>query len=212
MTLARLGREFFARDARVVARALVGCRLVDARGPAVRVGRVVETEAYRGPSDGACHARFGLTARTRALFGAPGTAYVFFVYGMHHCFNVVCLDEGRAHAVLLRAIEPEQGFDDPPPRTDGPGRLASAFSIDRSLDGGDLVDGALHFAAPSERPIVVVSPRVGVGYAGAHAEWPLRFFDARSSYVSRPSRRHIGLGAERSARSAPDQRALRRAR
>lgn len=202
MSLVPLRREFFARDARVVARALVGHRLVDTRGGAPRVARVVETEAYRGPSDRACHARFGVTPRTLALFGAPGTAYVFLVYGMHHCFNVVCFGEGRGHAVLLRAVEIERGFAEPPPRADGPGRLAAALAIDRSLDGHDLVSGAVHFAAPRALGPVRASARVGVAYAGPDAELPLRFFDARSSAVSRPSPRLIGLGVGAAAARA----------
>src|SRR6476659_7850649 len=96
-----LERDFYARDALVVARALVGTYLV-VRGQSPRVVRIVETEAYRGPDDLACHARAGMTKRTRTLLGPPGHAYVFLVYGMHDCFNVVCMKEGRGHAVLVR--------------------------------------------------------------------------------------------------------------
>src|SRR5580658_1923319 len=119
---ARLGRTWFARDALVVARALIGCFLVHERGPLegdARVSRIVETEAYRGPRDLASHARAGLTRRTRTLFGPEGHAYVFFVYGMHECFNVTCLGEGKGHAVLVRAAEARAGLPEET-RLDGP--------------------------------------------------------------------------------------------
>lgn len=190
MSPAPLPRSFFARDALVVARALVGCHLV--HGP--RVGRIVETEAYRGPTDLACHARVGLTKRTRSLLGAPGHAYVFLVYGMHDCMNVVCKAEGSGHAVLLRAVEPISGFVDEA-RGDGPGRLAKIMQIARTHDGLDVCEGgALGFLPRARRPKVGVSARVGVGYAGAWAEKPWRFFDAASPHVSKPAPRTIGLG------------------
>ena len=196
MSAPRLGRAFFARDAKVVARALIGCHLVDTRGGTRRVARIVETEAYRGPTDAACHARFGRTKRTQALFGTPGTAYVFLVYGMHLCFNVVCAEAGAGHAVLLRGVEPLEGFAGRPPRGDGPGRLTRALAIDRSVDGVDLVDGALHFTAAAGSPHIACSPRVGVGYAGGHATRLLRFYDRQSPSVSRPPASAIGLGKE----------------
>ncbi|MBX3203116.1 MAG: DNA-3-methyladenine glycosylase, partial [Labilithrix sp.] len=99
--LVPLPRAYFERDALVLARALVGTRLVvmPARGSAARVARIVETEAYRGPRDRACHARVGLTKRTRTLYGPPGHAYVFLIYGMYDCFNVVSFADGKGHAV-----------------------------------------------------------------------------------------------------------------
>lgn len=185
-----LSRSFFARDALVVARALVGCFLV--QGP--RVARIVETEAYRGPTDLACHARVGLTRRTRTLLGPPGHAYVFLVYGMHDCMNVVCKAEGSGHAVLLRAVEPVAGFAESL-RGDGPGRLARIMHITRNHDGVDLcVGGPLGFLPRDRRPTLGVSARVGVGYAGAWAEKRWRFYDARSAHVSRPSAKTLGLG------------------
>lgn len=187
-----LPRSFFARDAVVVARALVGCHLV----VGARVGRIVETEAYRGPRDLACHARVGLTTRTRTLFGAPGHAYVFLIYGMHHCMNVVCKAEGSGHAVLLRAVEPIAGFAQPL-RGDGPGRLAKIMQIARNHDGVDCcVGGPLGFLPRDARPTVRVSARVGVGYAGAWASMPWRFLDAKSAHVSRPAANTVGLGPE----------------
>jgi DNA-3-methyladenine glycosylase len=187
---ARLSRAFYARDARVVARALIGVYLV--RGE--RVGRIVETEAYRGPRDLACHARVGLTKRTATLFGPPGHAYVFLIYGMHDCFNVVCLGEGKGHAVLVRGVEPVRGVPEGK-RTDGPGRLTSALGITRAHDTLDLVASPHLWLAPrASVPRIAVSARVGVAYAGAIAEAPWRFYDAASKHVSRPSPRTVGLG------------------
>lgn len=194
-----LPRAWFERDALVVARALVGCNLVRevGAGAAPLVARIVETEAYRGPRDLACHARAGLTKRTRSLLGGPGRAYVFLVYGMHDCFNVTCLREGQGHAVLLRAAEPLAGID-PSRRLDGPGRLARALELTRALDGQDLTSPPLYFVArPAGQPRlrIAATPRVGVGYAGAWAERPWRFVDAESRCVSKPPRGALGRSA-----------------
>ena len=185
--------SFYERDARVVARALIGCFLVHNVGDRERVVRIVETEAYRGPTDAACHARAGLTRRTRTLLGPPAHAYVFFVYGMHDCFNVVCLEEGRGHAVLVRAGEPVRGIV-PGARTDGPGRLAAAMGITRADDGRGLLGDGLYLSPRTSRPRIGVSARVGVGYAGDDADALWRFFDPRSACVSRPPRKMIGRG------------------
>ncbi len=190
----RLPASFYAVDARRLARALLGTCIVhiSAGGP-VRVGRIVETEAYCGPDDAACHARFGLTPRTRALLGPPGRAYVFLVYGMHECFNVVGGRDGAGHAVLVRAVEPVLGVDTGV-RTDGPGRVTKALGLSRRHDGASL-DGDALFVAEGEPPRRVGrSPRIGVAYAGAMAELPWRFFDAESAHVSRPARAAVGLG------------------
>jgi len=199
----RLPREYYARDALVVAKALVGTFLVHGE----RVARIVETEAYRGPTDLACHARVGITKRTRTLYGPPGHAYVFLIYGMYDCFNVVCYGEGKGHAVLVRAVEPVAGIE-PPTRTDGPGRLTRALAITRAHDAVDLVaSGSLYIAPRRSRPRIEVTARVGVGYAGTWAEEPWRFLDAESRHVSRPAPRTIGLGL--TAASAP-RKTLRR--
>jgi DNA-3-methyladenine glycosylase len=191
---ARLGRLFYSRDARVVARALVGCLVVREReGGEPRVSRIVETEAYRGPSDLACHARAGLTKRTRSLLGEEGRAYVFFVYGMHHCFNVTCAGVGRGHAVLVRAGEPTSGFAEGA-RLDGPGRFARAMGIGRELDGHDVTGTELYLSARRGRPRIAVTPRVGVAYAGEWAERPWRFYDPASVHVSMPPASAIGSG------------------
>ncbi len=194
---ARLTPAFFARDARVVARALVGCHLVHERRRGVYAAvRIVETEAYCGPKDAACHARVGLTARTRTLLGPPGRAYVFLIYGMYDCFNVVCLGEGEGHAVLVRAGEPRFGIAEGV-RTDGPGRLTRALGLTRAHDGVDLVGGRVFLTPRATRPKISVTARVGVAYAGKIAEAPWRFLDATSAHVSRPSPRQIGLGVAR---------------
>jgi DNA-3-methyladenine glycosylase len=191
-----LPRSFYERDARVVARALVGTYLETRIAGKIRVARIVETEAYRGPSDAACHARFGLTKRTRALFGPPGHGYVFLIYGMYDCFNVVALHEGRGHAVLVRAVDPVSGIAGDV-RTDGPGKLTRALGITRSHDGIDLESSAIRIFPRTGRPKIVVTARVGVPYAGAIAEAPWRFYDACSLHVSRPSPRNIGLGVKK---------------
>jgi DNA-3-methyladenine glycosylase len=196
--LVPLPRAFFERDALVLARALVGTRLVvrSSSTVALHVARIVETEAYRGPKDLACHARVGLTRRTRTLYGPPGHAYVFLIYGMYDCFNVVCFAEGRGHAVLVRAVEPISGVRDGS-STAGPGRLTRALEITRKDDASDLVDGGRIFIAEGDRrPRIGVSARVGVAYAGEWADRPWRFFDRDSAHVSRPPAKSIGRPRE----------------
>ncbi len=189
----KLDRAFFARDALVVARALLGTRIVLVDGRGLRIARIVETEAYRGPRDAACHARVGLTKRTRTLLGPPAHAYVFFIYGMYDCFNVVCCAEGRGHAVLVRAVEPVLGLPGTV-RTDGPGRLTRALGITRRDDGVDLTGDRLFLLPRDRRPRLLVTARVGVAYAGPVADAPWRFLDARSPHVSKPSAKSIGSG------------------
>jgi DNA-3-methyladenine glycosylase len=202
-----LEKAFFARDARVVARALIGTCIVHVfPNGEQRVARIVETEAYRGPKDAACHARFGNTPRTRAIFGEPGTAYCFLVYGMHDCFNVVTRATGSGHAVLIRAAEPRSGLST---RADGPGRFARAFGFSRADNARSCVAPDLFFIERDARRLKIgVSARVGVGYADAHADLPLRFFDSESACVSRPPASQIGRGINqaRSSRRATGQR------
>jgi DNA-3-methyladenine glycosylase len=190
-----LPREFFERDALALARALVGTYLVHAMpGEPPRVARIVETEAYRGPDDAACHARAGRTARTRPMFGPAGHAYVFLIYGMYDCFNVVAWG-GRGHAVLVRAVEPIAGVPTGA-RGDGPGRLTRAMGITRAHDGADLTRGSLTLRARDRRTRIATSARVGVAYAGVVADEPWRFYDAASEHVSRPAAKAIGLGVQ----------------
>jgi DNA-3-methyladenine glycosylase len=180
LALKPLPATFFARDALPLARALIGTYIVHGD----RVGRIVETEAYRGPKDLACHARAGLTKRTRALLGPPAHAYVFLVYGVHECFNVVGGAEGRGHAVLIRAVEPVAGIPDRT-RTSGPGLLTRALGISRAHDGLSLVGSAIFVAARTKRPRITVSTRIGVEYAGKWAKKPWRFYDPESTCVSK---------------------------
>lgn len=177
-------RDFYDRDAEAVAVDLLGSLLARRDGDVLRVGRVVETEAYLGPHDLAAHSARGRTARTEVMFGPPGFAYVYLIYGVHHCLNAVTGPAGHASAVLVRALEPVRNL---PGDTRGPGRLCRALGIDRRLNGADLLGPDLFFAPP-QRPEalpVVARPRVGVGYAGEWAEKPLRFLIAGNPYVSR---------------------------
>ncbi|MEW5740103.1 MAG: DNA-3-methyladenine glycosylase [Myxococcota bacterium] len=176
-----LPRAFSDARADDVARALLGQLLVHVVRGRPRVGRIVETEAYLGPHDLACHSSKGRTARTEVMFGPPGHAYVFLVYGMHHCVNVVT---GGGAAVLLRALEPVEGLTDV--RTDGPGRLTKALGITRARDGHPLDEAPLFLARGEAVSVkdIARGPRIGVDYAGRWAKKPLRFWVADSPHVS----------------------------
>jgi len=181
----KLPRAFYARDTRVVARALLGQVLVHVDGGVRRAARIVETEAYHGPDDAASHARFGPTRRAGVMFGPPGVAYVYLVYGTSHCMNVVTGPEGFPAAVLLRAGEPLEGCLH---STRGPGNLCRALAIRREHDDGrDLVGDDLFVeAAPAAGERVVAGPRVNVAYAGRWAERPWRYALAGNPWVTRP--------------------------
>ena len=186
------------------ARALLGRLLVRDDGSARRVVRIVETEAYAGPGDRASHARSGPTPRSSVMFGPPGHAYVYLVYGMHHCLNVVCGADGQAAAVLIRSAEPVQGLAAMRARRGvragvdarlcaGPARACQALDIDRDLSGIDLIaDERLWLADdPGRAPLgdddIVSGPRIGVDYAGPEdAARPWRFGIAGSPSLSRP--------------------------
>jgi DNA-3-methyladenine glycosylase len=183
-----LPRAFYVENALPVAKALLGCRIVRRHADGrVQIARIVETEAYVGEHDLAAHSSKGLTPRTRTMFGPPGHAYVYMIYGMYFCLNVVTEPSGVASAVLIRAAEPLTGID---ARTDGPGRLARALAIDRTLNAADLTKkGALYMAArDDEIGKISRGPRIGVDYAGAWAHKPLRFWVAASKHVSRAKR------------------------
>ena len=186
-----LSRSFYERTALRVARDLLGKVLVHEGREGRREARIVETEAYVGEHDLACHAAKGRTARTEVMFGPAGMAYVYFVYGMHFCFNVVTGKEGVAAAVLVRGVEPLRGIP-PGVRTDGPARLTRALLIGPEENGVDLTSSALaiHDGPEVSRRSVRRGPRVGVEYAGAWASRPFRFWVDRSPGVSRvPARR-----------------------
>src|ERR1700733_1076759 len=141
----RLDQAFFAREAADVARSLIGCALVHGD----RAGMIVETEAYIGPEDLACHARFGPTARTSVMFGPAGRSYVYLCYGIHEMFNIVTGPDGDGQAVLVRAIAPLAGLPDDPHVGRGPGKVTRALAIDRATcDRLDMTgDSALYVAA-----------------------------------------------------------------
>ena len=179
-----LPRAFYARDTVAVARDLLGKLLVRVHAGVQQVGRIVEVEAYVGPHDLASHSSRGLTQRNQAMFGPPGHAYVYLIYGMHFCMNVVTEAAGHGSAVLLRAIEPVRNIEH---RTQGPGLLCRAMHIDRRLDGHDLLGGDLTITEPTEAAAVriVRSRRIGVDYAGAWARRLLRFSIQGNPFVSR---------------------------
>lgn len=177
-------RRFFEQPTLSVARELIGMHLVHAQRGGLRVGRIVETEAYLGPRDLAAHSSRGQTARTAVMFGPPAHAYVYFIYGVWHCVNVVTQRAGVPHAVLLRALEPVAGISE---RTAGPGLLCRAMGIDRRLNGADLLGSVLWLErapARAARPRIARATRIGVDYAGPWAQRRWRFFDTRSPYVS----------------------------
>jgi DNA-3-methyladenine glycosylase len=181
----KLPRSFYDRDTVEVAHELLGKHLVHVVAGVERVGRIVEVEAYLGPHDLAAHSARGLTNRTRVMFGPPGHAYVYLIYGMHWCMNVVTQPEGQASAVLLRALEPVKNIE---LRTQGPGLLCKAMGIDGRLQGHDLLSDTLYVAAPAEEPHIriVKRPRIGVDYAGHWARRLLRFYIRGNAFVSKP--------------------------
>jgi DNA-3-methyladenine glycosylase len=202
LRLAPLPPAFFARPTEEVARDLLGVLVVRDAIEGRCIGRIVETEAYGGPEDRASHARAGLTRRTAPMFGPAGHAYVYLIYGMHQCLNVVARAGRPAGAVLIRAIEPVEGVElmrarrRRPAETAarlaaGPARLCQALAIDRGFDGHDLTGGReLWLAAPVPSPKspepVASGPRIGVAYAGADwAALPWRFWLAGNPSVSR---------------------------
>jgi DNA-3-methyladenine glycosylase len=181
----KLERDFYDRDTIDVAKDLLGKHLVHVSGGVERVGRIVEVEAYLGPHDLAAHSAKGLTPRTKVMFGPPGHAYVYLIYGIYHCMNVVTQREGVASAVLLRALEPVKHIEG---RTQGPGLLCRAMHIDRKQNGHDLLSDDFYIAdAGSHRKLTIVKrPRIGVDYAGHWARRLLRFYVKGSEFVSKP--------------------------
>jgi DNA-3-methyladenine glycosylase len=181
----KLERAFYARDTRTVARALLGKVLVHLDGGVRRAARIVETEAYHGPGDLASHARAGPTPRAAIMFGPPGVAYVYLIYGTSHCMNVVTGPEGFPSAVLLRAGEPVEGCLH---STRGPGNLCRALGITRAHDNGRDLVGEDLFVEDAPRPAerIVTGPRVNVDSAGGWAARPWRYALLGNPCVSRP--------------------------
>lgn len=193
---APVGLEFYARPGDAVAVDLLGKVLVVDRGDGTDPGRgrIVETEAYLGEEDLACHASKGLTKRTSTIFGPPGHAYVYLIYGMYEMFNVVAERPGVAHAVLVRAVELHGSSAHGSIRADGPGRLTRALGITRDHNGASLLHGPITVHEGEAPKEIGVSARVGVAYAGSWADEPLRYFDVASPHVSKPSPRQLGSG------------------
>jgi DNA-3-methyladenine glycosylase len=189
-----LRRDFYARDTEIVSRELLGAILECKTDDGIASGIIVETEAYMGEHDAACHAAAGRTRRTEPLYGPPGNAYVYFIYGMHWCINAVTRAEGFPSAVLIRALEPLIGLPlmrrrRPKARSDrdlanGPGKLCAALGIDRRMNGLPLQRYPVVIRAGQavKENDVAITPRIGVSRA---ADWPLRYFVRDNAFVSR---------------------------
>lgn len=190
-------RFFYAQPTIRVARQLLGKYLVRKHPDGKTVGKIVETEAYVGPHDLACHAAKGRTARTEVMFGPPGHAYVYFIYGVYYCLNIVTEEVGHASAVLIRALEPIEGIELMQKRrgteklhslASGPGKLCLAMAIDKTLNGVDMCRGNILYVEDrgETRPKIVARPRIGVDYAGKWKDKPWRFLIRGSEFVSKP--------------------------
>ncbi len=188
--LKALPRDFYGREVNLVARELVGCRLMH-EGVG---GVIVETEAYNR-NDPACHAHRGMTERNRVMFGPPGRAYVYFSYGMHHLLNIVCEREGEPAAVLIRALEPREGIERMRSRrapvvelrqlANGPGKLCQALGIDLARNGEPVYRGPLKIYPPDSEwqgTGIVATPRIGIS-VGTRRKW--RYCAAGSRFLSR---------------------------
>ncbi len=189
-------RTWFDRPSTALARDLLGCRLVHAAAEGTVGGRIVEVEAYRGPEDRAAHSSRGMTSRNEVMFGPPGHLYVYLVYGLHHCLNVVAGPAAKPEAVLVRALEIDEGLDLARHRrggatplrrlASGPGNVGQALGVDRRLNGSDLLNGPVRIEPRrGPAPAVRTGRRVGVDYAGAWAGRPWRFWIADDPHVSR---------------------------
>jgi DNA-3-methyladenine glycosylase len=191
----KLTRDFYARPVLQVARECIGKVLVHRTADGVAAGRIVEVEAYRGPLDLAAHSSRGLTKRTTAMYGPPGYAYVYLLYGISWAINLVTTADGEPHAVLIRAIEPLRGLalmarrrnkpSDSRELTNGPGKLTNALAITGADYGRDLCGGKLYLEH-SDVPVGRIgrSPRINVDYAGTWASKPWRFYERGNRYVS----------------------------
>jgi DNA-3-methyladenine glycosylase len=191
----KLPRSFYEQTTVDVAKQLLGKYLVRRHPEGNVVGRVVETEAYIGPQDLACHASKGRTARTEVMFGPAGHAYVYFIYGFYNMLNLVTEVKGYPAAVLIRAAEPVDGIELMKTRrqngalrnlASGPGKLCQAFAVDRSLNGADLRGNVLYLEDRGEPvPKFRATPRIGVDYAGKWKAKPYRFLVRDSEFVSK---------------------------
>jgi DNA-3-methyladenine glycosylase len=180
----KLPRSFYDRDTVEVAKDLLGKHLVHVQDGIERRGRIVEVEAYVGAHDLASHSSKGITPRTSIMYGPPGYAYVYLIYGVHHCMNVVTEAAGNGAAVLIRALEPVANLET---GTRGPGLLCRAMGIDRRLNGHDLLSDDFHIAeAPGKESFSIVErARIGVAYAEHWAAMELRFYIEGNPFVSK---------------------------
>lgn len=180
----KLPREFYNRETTAVARDLLGMHLVHRSQGIERIGKIVEVEAYLGSFDLASHSSKGLTKRTLVMFGQPGFAYVYLIYGMYHCFNVVTEPIGVGAAVLIRAVEPILNITE---RSCGPGLLCNAMKIDRQHNAHDLLSDNLFITEQNAGApySIVEAPRIGVHYAKEWAVKPLRFYIQGNPFVSK---------------------------
>jgi len=195
--MGRLRRDFYRRSTLTVARELLGQRLVRVVDDQRLAGLIVEVEAYIGEDDAACHAACGRTPRNEAMYGPPGHAYVYFIYGMHHCLNVVTEEEGFPAAVLIRALEPLEGLEimrryrpGKPDRelANGPAKLSQALAIGRSFNGVDLCTGEALFIEEGrmvDQEEVGASPRIGIKADELARSVPWRFYLKGNDFVSR---------------------------
>jgi len=198
--MGRLGRDFYQRSTLTVARELLGKRLVRVVDGQRLSGIIVEVEAYVGEDDAACHAACGRTSRNEAMYGPPGHAYVYFIYGMHHCLNAVTEEEGFPAAVLIRALEPLEGLEimrryrsgkRDRELTNGPAKLCQALAIGRSFNEVDLCTSKALFieegpmAAPEE---IEASPRIGIKADELARSVPWRFYLQGNDFVSKVQR------------------------
>ncbi|HSF59275.1 MAG TPA: DNA-3-methyladenine glycosylase [Candidatus Binatia bacterium] len=191
----KIPRSFYEQSTLDVARQLLGKYLVRRHPDGTTVGRIVETEAYVGPQDKACHASRGRTARTEIMFGPAGHAYVYVVYGFHHMLNIVTEQKDFPAAVLIRAVEPmdgialmkkRRGIEEPRQFASGPGKLCEAFAIDGMLNGADLCGSVLYIRDDGDAmPGIRARPRIGVDYAGTWKHKPWRFLIKGSEFVSK---------------------------
>ena len=199
----KLDREFYNRDSILVAKELLGKVLVHEIGGQRTSAKIVETEAYMGLEDKAAHSYGGKrTSRVEVMYGNPGFTYIFMIYGMYHCFNIVTNEKEKPQAVLIRAAEPLEGTEQMAQRrfgksyeqltknqyrglTNGPGKLCRALSLDRSLNGMDLCGNEIYVEeGKSKNFSIVTTKRVGVGYAEEARDYPWRFYIEHNEYVS----------------------------
>lgn len=180
----KIPTSFYEQDTVTVAKDLLGNFLVHQDGEIERIGKIVEVEAYLGQEDLASHSSKGLTKRTEVMFGPAGFVYIYLIYGMYYCTNIVTETAGIGSAVLIRALEPVQNIDQ---KTQGPGLLSKAMGINKTHNRHNLQSDNLFIAQNPEPPnfVIIERPRIGVDYAKDWAEKPLRFYIEGNPFVSK---------------------------